>query len=276
MARAPRDPDDTQIRTRDGRLNPARLDVTAKPTRKRKERDRPEPNAELKAAAPTLERRALARPHPPGVISEPAGFDEEHWTAPHSDRELWTLQLAEAFGTRSKAVIVTFMGQLEKLCGKDVWDEQAQQWRLDEHEFSAALALVNSVRPANEMQAALAAQMVAVHLLGMKCAARALKYDGDTQTAAVAGKLARTFAMQLDTLQSLQGKKGSAKQTIKVVKTLRQEVHYHDHRGEGETVGRPQEPRTKAIEGSAALQGPCEVHRLPVPSSRDARPHRLP
>jgi len=52
-------------------------------------------------------------------------------------------RLADAFGTRSHAVIATFMSQLNALCGQSHWDEHARQWRLDENEFSAALAIVN-------------------------------------------------------------------------------------------------------------------------------------
>ena len=72
---------------------------------------------------------------------------------------------------------------------------------MNENEFSAALAMVNSIKPKNEMEAALAAQIVAIHLLQMKVAARAIKFDYDTKMVAVAGKLARTFAIQLETLQ---------------------------------------------------------------------------
>ena len=142
----------------DGRIDPAKLDVTAKPRRKRRKRDRPEPAAELRSLEKGARWRADARPYPPGIMLEAAGFDNEHWTAPHSDSDLWTLQLADAFGTRSHAVIATFLSQLEALCGNSHWDDEARQWRLDENQFSAALAVVNSVKPRNEMEAALAAQ----------------------------------------------------------------------------------------------------------------------
>jgi hypothetical protein len=39
--------------------------------------------------------------------------DREQWTAPHDDLDLWMLQLADAFGIRSQAVISTLLGQLE-------------------------------------------------------------------------------------------------------------------------------------------------------------------
>src|SRR3546814_15035611 len=70
------------------------------------------------------------------------------------------LQLADAFGTRSSAVISLFMSQLESLCGRGIWDEAAHQWRMQESEMSAILALVNAFRPKNEPEAMLAAKKV--------------------------------------------------------------------------------------------------------------------
>lgn len=249
-----------------GRLDPAKLDVTAKPRRKRRKRNRPEPTAELREWEKAAERRAYARPHPPGIILEPAGFDKEHWTAPHSDPMLWTLQLADAFGTRSRAVVATFMGQLEALCGDNQWDDASKQWRLDENQFSTALAVVSSVKPRNEMEASLAAQMVAIHLLTMKLTARAIKYDYDTRTAAVAGKLARTFTLQLESLQSLRGRKRTAHQSIKVRKELHQHVHFH--RGEAGSDGQAQGPLAATVDQCAALRSP-EPGWVAVPLSGD-------
>ncbi len=249
-----------------GRLDPAKLDVAAKPQRKRCKRNRPEPTAELREWEKAAERRAYARPHPPGIMLEPAGFDKEYWTAPHSDLELWTLQLADAFGTRSRAVVATFMGQLEALCGSNYWDDDAKQWRLDENQFSAALAVVSSVKPRNEMEASLAAQMVAIHLLTMKLTARAIKYDYDTRSAAAAGKLARTFTLQLETLQSLRGKRKTVKQSITVRKDLHQHVHYH--RGEAGSDRQAHGPPTTVVDQCAALRSP-EPGRDAVPLSGD-------
>src|SRR3546814_10147931 len=70
-------------------------------------------------------------------------------------------------------------------------DEAAHQWRMQESELSAILALVNAFRPKNEPEAMLAAQMVATHLLTMKVGARAHRYDYDTRTAASYAKLAK-------------------------------------------------------------------------------------
>lgn len=237
-----------------GRIDPSRLDAAKKPDREQRARNRPEPADELRQWEEGAERRASARPYPPGVMLEPAGMDEEHWTAPHNDPSLWTLQLAEAFGTRSRAVMATFMGQLEALCAPSHWDEEANQWRIDENQFSAALAIVNSVKPRNEIEAALAAQMVAIHLLTMKVSARAVKYEGDTRTAATAAKLARAFTDQMGALKAHRRRGRTSKQTITVRKELHQHIHYH--RGEGKDDGQPHERDEAPAHECSALPSP--------------------
>lgn len=240
----------------DGLLDPAKLDVAAKPKRRRRVRDRPAPDEELRKWEVGALSRAKARPHPPGIILEPAGFENEHWTSPHSDVELWTLQLADAFATRSRAVMMTFMDQLQALCVGKAWDEEAHAWRLNENEFSAIIAIVNTVKPRNEIEAALAAQMVGVHLLTMKALARALRYEGDGGTAGIASKLARTFTIQMDSLRANRAKSRTARQSIKVRKELHQHVHYHHDRGGAENERQPLEPRACSVGERGALPSP--------------------
>ena len=174
--------------------------------------------------------------------------------------------MGEAFGTRSKAVITLFLRQLESLCSEGHWDEKAHQWRLDENEFSAALAMVNAIKPKNEMEAALAAQMVSVHLMQMKCSARAIRFEHDDKTAAVAAKLARTFVMQTQALQALRGRSKTARQSIKVTKELHQHVHYH--RGDIETDGQPQATRAGQPEKLPTLPSPNEGGKVVPLASR--------
>jgi hypothetical protein len=254
--------------SKSGRMDPAKVDVATKPKRRRRARNRPEPPDALRNWEKAAEARALARPYPPNVILEPAGANKEQWTPPHSDVELWTLQLGDAFGTRSFAVIDTFMAQLEALCTQSHYDREAKQWRLDEHEFSAALAIVNSVKPRNELEAALAAQMVAVHLMTMQIAARAIKDLYDTRTAAVAAKLARTFTIQMEALRATRSKSRTARQSIKVRKDLHQHVHYHDHRGGSESESQPHGPGAQAADQCAALPSPQPGGKVVPLSSR--------
>jgi hypothetical protein len=236
-----------------GLADPKKMDA-AKPKRHRKVRHRDDPPADMIAWKAGAEKRIRTRPMHPMIMLEPAGFDREHMVPLHNDERLHDLQLAEAFGTRSRSVIYTFMSQLEALCSEKWWDEEAHQWRLNEHTFNTVLTLVSAIKPRNEMEAALAAQMAAVHLLTMKVTARAIKYDADTRTAATAGKLARTFAMQMETLQGLRGKRRTTRQSIKVTKELHQHVHYHDHRGDEESDCQPHGAAGGAIVECAEVQ----------------------
>lgn len=254
---------------RDGLVDPKHSDV-AKPMHRRKVRHRDDPPPDMVTWKAGAEKRLKRRPTHPMVMCEPAGFDQEHLVPLHNDHRLHELQLAEAFGTRSRSLIYTFMSQLEALCSEKWWDEDAQQWRLDEHAFNTVLTLVSAIRPKNEMEAALAAQMAAVHMMTMKVSARAIRYEYDTQTAATASKLARTFAMQMETLQGLRGKRRTTRQSIKVTKELHQHVHYHDHRGDEESDGQCQAPRSTTPDICGALPGPDKSGQV-VPLPRRAR-----
>lgn len=262
-----------------GRINPATLDVAEKPRGNRRVRNRREPAAELRDQEMAARKRALARPYPPGIMLELAGDGQERWTAPHSDQDLWFLQLADAFATRSQAVISTFLTQLEALCGKSHWDEEAEQWRLDENQFSGALALVSSLKPRNEMEAALAAQMVAIHLLTMKTTAFAIQHEYDTRTAATAGKLARTFALQMQSFDALRRKNRTARQLITVRKDLHQHVHYH--RGGQQSEGQPHAPAATIVDECPPLPRsqqrgkplplPCNEREGPLSNARGSK-----
>ncbi len=106
----------------------------------------------------------------PGVAVEvekvtPAAY---RLASPHSDTEAWQAMVCDALGTRSEATALTFLYQLTELCDRD-WhpDDEAGggEWVPDECELNMILNMVASIKPRNEMEAALAAQMVAVHLM---------------------------------------------------------------------------------------------------------------
>jgi hypothetical protein len=222
-----------------------------------RDRSKPEPPAQLKAREAEASARAQRRPLSPGILYEQEG---EHFyaTAPHNDTGLWELQIFDAFGTRSRSVVTTFLEQLRQLV-PEVWVEEAQNWKPDETQLNAALAMVADIQPRNVIEAALAAQMVAVHWMQMRLSAQACNRFGQTgaaHDAALAGKLARTFAIQLETLAKLRGKQKASRQTIRVRKELHQHVHYHDHRGGMEIDGQPQEPRAAPIAQGASLPSP--------------------
>ena len=176
----------------------------------------------------------------------------------------WTALMFEAFATRSQATFRTFMIQLADLCSTE-WNKESEAWHPNEDELMAAVQVVRSVRPRNEAQACLAAQMVAVHLMQMKLSAQALNGGyPDPRSCAIAGKLARTYAIQLETMAKLKGK--GTRQRITVRKTSTHEhKHIHLHQGDIENGDQPHRPRgTRAAEinaigepeDGAALLGP--------------------
>jgi hypothetical protein len=210
--------------------------------------------------------------------------------SPHSDTEAWQAMVCDAFGTRSEANALTFLNQLVVLCEQNWHPDEVGggEWCPDECQLNMILNMIAGIQPRNEMEAALAAQMVAVHMMMMGVSARALQTYAcaDPRMAAVAAKLARTFAIQNETLAKLRGRKIS-RQSIKVSheKHVHQHQHVHVHRG-GDGIGNqphaPMDSRIvcngdgEALPGSDAAEG-----LLPISGSEgaaglpDARGQRL-
>jgi hypothetical protein len=261
----------------DGDIDPRKMTADAPVKRRRKRRNKPNPPATVKAAEADTVARLRELPISPGVMAEPVS---EGWIAssPHNDDDLWTAQMAAAFGTRSIALVHTFADQLKALCPQD-YDFELQRWKTNEAEWNALLALVADTQPENSTQAALAAQMASVHLMQMRLSKDALCGGMVIEkSAALAAKLARTYAIQCETMMLLKGKKVSSRQTIKVVKEVHQYVQYNDNRAGGakESDAQPQEPRAATIEGCTALPSPRQVDGQVVPVPRDEGQEGLP
>lgn len=208
-----------------GDIDPAQVDVATDPKPKRTRRRKVQPMpALLEPWAEKAKARMDKRPASPGVMMEPRGdLGDFRAVAPHDNHEVWSLQIHDAFGTRSPSTVAVFMEQLRALCGQN-WNDQTKAWHPSEVELNAALNFINSIQPRNEAEAALAAQMLAVHFMTMRVSASALN-TGDARTASVAAKLARTYAAQMDTLQQVRGKRRSTRQHI----TVKHEKHIHSH-----------------------------------------------
>ena len=253
--------------SKDTDVDPKRMDVTDGPAHISRRKTSPPPTV-IAEQTERARARAMKRPISPGVMLEPNKRGGFTTTSPHSDLAAWELQLADAFGTRSASVMKCFIQHLRSLVAES-WHDQLQQWKPNETELNAALAMIAGQRPRNEAEAALAAQMVAVHWMQMRISAQALKHDRmDGRDAAIAGRLARTFVMQVEAMEKLKGRGRSVRQSITVRKELHQHVHYH--RGDGEVAEQPQAKPAQRIEGGSEVPGESADGKV-VPLASRAR-----
>lgn len=260
--------------------------------RRQKAADKPPMPANLTGEAAKAVKRHNKRSLSPGVAVDVAkgGRDSYVVASPHSNTAAWEAMVCDALGTRSISTAQTFLYHLTELCSQNWHPAEVEgdygEWCPDGRELNMILHMVAGIKPRNEMQAAQAAQMVAVHLMTMRVSAQALRGGRVVaEDAAIAGKLARTFVMQAEALAKLKGKRSSSRQTI----TVRQEKHVHNHqhvhlRG---GVGGPDQShdstgRSRACASAAgqlsecpALPGPQQGGDV-VPLRRDEGQARLP
>ena len=100
-----------------------------------------------------------------------------------------------------------------------------------QRQFAAAGAALIGIKPADEIEGMLAAQMVATHNATMECFRRAMlreqTFEGRRENLTQANKLTRSYAMLLETLNRHRGK-GQQKVTVE---------HVHVHSGGQAIVG---------------------------------------
>lgn len=205
----------------------------------------------LKARTTEAERRVEQRPLNPGVaIDERPG--PLLFTSPHSDDAAWQRQITDAFGSNSYSIAQTFLRQLGEMCSPVFMGERMVP---DELELNALLGFVNSLRPENEIQAALAAQMVAVHIATMRMAAQSLRGGRvDKLSANVMSRLSSTFASQCEALDRLKGRRG--RQEINVRYERHDHKHVHVGGGGFETGSQAHAPRPLTSEDSGINEHP--------------------
>ena len=208
---------------------------TSEVRRPRNGGDKPPMPAILEPVAVEAKARLGRRHVNPGVAVEvekvsPFGY---RLASPHRDHESWEAMICDALGSRSVSTAKTFVHSLTQLCSQNFHpvegEEGGGEWCPDEFELNMVLNIATSIKPRNEMEAALAAQMTAVHMMTMKTAARALEGWGtDPRAAALSAKLARTFTLQWEALMRYRGKRRTTRQTITV--SHEKHIHHHEHK----------------------------------------------
>lgn len=224
----------------------------------------------LRQRAKAAKERHQARPIAP-EIEITADADGWSYGNPYrlADELAWCSLMFEAFGTRQSGVANVFVNHLANLCSTR-WDDSAKAWRPNEDELRTAIAMVQSLAPRNEAEAALAAQAVAVHFATMKLAQHlAGLSNADSRTLAALAALSKAYVRQLEAMQTLKGRKVSRH---KITVRNERHVHYHHHaqRRGSEIGGQPYGPHATVTEEHASLPSP-HATGVVVPMSRKAR-----
>ena len=140
----------------------------------------------------------------------------------HLDVTAWRLMIDRAFGSTEEAFSDYQLDLL--LCaitdGRDI----------SEREANAALATMHGIRPRDEIEGMLAAQMIAIHRATMEVSRRLINsssVDHQTSASNALSKLTRTYTMQMEALNRHRGK-GQQKVEVK---------HVHVHEGGQAIVG---------------------------------------
>jgi hypothetical protein len=151
---------------------------------------------------------------------------------------------------------------------------------LDERELSFALSMVKGIRPRDDNEGMLAAQMAAVHIATMTAARRLANVETiDQQDSAsnMFNKCARTFTAQVEALKKY---RSTGEQSIKV-----QHVNVHDggqaivsstlQTGGGGYEKSDDQPHEERARGPALL-GNLEAHAPAVPCASGSGLDRVP
>lgn len=248
-----------------------------KPQGDRKARAKPAPGPQTSAALEQARTKHDGLPLRPFFELAEGADGTPQLASPHSDEAGHSAWAISSLGTRSPSF---FMEQMKSI-------EVATKGRFagsgpDALGFNAALALICGIDPQDEMEGALATQMVGCHALSMEmlCRAKTTENVDHLQLYGnLAVKLQRTFTAQIEALARLRGK---GQQTVRVehvtvhpgAQAIVGDVHHHSPGGPGAQARNEVPPRaptdtTSRTPGGAALPGP-DAQGLGVPVPSDA------
>ena len=138
------------------------------------------------------------------ILQKPSGEDQQKWLE----------SMYATFGTTDIDALDLFAGQIQNVSGSGLSIEKQAK------ALNQAMPLLLAVRPENEVEAMLAAQMVGIHTMTMSMMNRAMRSDqtveGVTTNVNRVTKLSRTFIGLLEALNKHRGK-GKQKITVEHV-----------------------------------------------------------
>jgi hypothetical protein len=184
------------------------------------------PSPEEEVAIAQARKRVTARTKPPeaSLTAERVNGDTKVMLGcPHSDENGWGARIMDALGTCSPDFA---NAEMQRILGV----VQPQDRTQSAVHLNAALAVVNGVRPRDELEAMLASQMAVTHALALDLLGRAKQSSTVPymETCAnLATKLQRAFVAQVEALGKLR-RGGEQKVTVE---------HVHVHAGGQAIVG---------------------------------------
>lgn len=142
-----------------------------------------------------LRERNLERPDRPESAFEMDGATRIVRPANDGDINLYSVSMLEAFGTRSIPFLNDTLDNITKV--------MSSSQNITERQHDAAVAIMAAVEPQDELEATLAAQMVAANDCAMRCMrsmAGSQMTDHHQMYGNLANKFMRTFAAQMEAL----------------------------------------------------------------------------
>ncbi|MBT5825904.1 MAG: hypothetical protein HOH69_06960 [Gammaproteobacteria bacterium] len=113
------------------------------------------------------------------------------------------LTFLKACGTKDADLMTVLINQLSAVLPASIANATRETC------INGALAMLSGIKPKNEIEGMLAAQMVTTHILSMETAKRAMLADqtvmGVTENVNRCNKLMRTFTLQVEALSKLRG-----------------------------------------------------------------------
>jgi hypothetical protein len=157
-------------------------------------------DAERHEITAATERNAKRPPRVAIKIQQPESAPTEI-SPTHSDGTGWQTRLMDALGTSSPAFVDIELARLMTVF-------RDREGVIDARAVNGALAIIDGLKPQNEMEAMLAMQMAVTHGLAMKFSARL--YGGNIETipqqdsaALSLSRLQRAFTTQMDSLSNM-------------------------------------------------------------------------
>lgn len=223
--------------------------------------------------------RMRDRPCPPRVLIEKTEAGEWRFACPYApeEEERWLALLFDALGTRSGGVVNHFLSTFTAISRHGEWDKGGRYWHPLQEDFDAVLAIVASLRPENEAQAAHAAQLAALNISAVKLAEQAAKSHADPRTTAILNKTVRAFGEGIERMAKIQGKlkAKTVNQTIQVIYCDNRSVNQFTG-GASRNGGQVQAQEAGVAVERAALPRPCQDNREALSGSGSAREAGLP